>query len=425
MTDINIEDEEEFVSFDVEAMFPSVPVDLAKDIIMERWDEIKIHAPMDRETFDGILHFCLTSGYYIFDGVVYKQVNGLAIGSSLPPIVAELVLDHVFGLLDLCFGKNDIKFKVKYVDDSLFILKSRYFNDVLKFVNSFHSRLRFTYEKSMTNINFLDMTILRDANNQIKFKHYKKDTYTGRLINSYFNTPSHFKRNTAINILGKWLENSDSSFHNDLIIEFRSLLKKNCYNSSFAESVIKHTLKKKEENNVNNKTRTQSSNINCKIKYFRLPFVNQGSMFLKKQLENLDPSIKIAFGNVNTLKSQNLFSCMKDSIPLQKRSEVIYSIPCCDCKGIYVGETSQYVRNRMYSHKSNVKNKDDNSTALACHVHTKGHEVNFGGVSILAYEKNTMRRKIREAVEIISCKEAINFRKDSEDMYTFYAHLLR
>ena len=45
------------MSFDVEAMFPSVLVDLAKDIIMERWDQIKIHAPMDRETFDGILHF--------------------------------------------------------------------------------------------------------------------------------------------------------------------------------------------------------------------------------------------------------------------------------------------------------------------------------------------------------------------------------
>ena len=43
---------------------------------------------------------------------------------------------------------------------------------------------------------------------------------------------------------------------------------------------------------------------------------------------------------------------------------------------------------------------------------------------MLAYEKNDLRRKIREVVEIMNNKETVNFKSDSGDMYTINAHVI-
>ena len=88
------------ISFDVEAMYPSIPVDVTIDVIMHRWDELNDNTPLDKDTFEAMLRFCLTSGYCQFENSIYEQVYGLAIGSSLSRIVVELVLDHIFDLMD-------------------------------------------------------------------------------------------------------------------------------------------------------------------------------------------------------------------------------------------------------------------------------------------------------------------------------------
>ena len=110
-------------------------------------------------------------------------------------------------------------------------------------------------------------------------------------------------------------------------------------------------------------------------------------------------------------------------MPLLKKSGVIYSIPGGDCPDAYVGETCQYLDKRLNSHKSDVRHNKD-TTALACHVAELNHKFNFNDVSVLAYEKNNVKRKIREVVEIINNSKSINFKSDSGDMQTFYAHVI-
>ena len=86
---------------------------------------------MNRGKFEEILLFCLTSGYCQYQGEIYSQKNGLAIGSALSPIIAELVLDHLFKEIDRVFKTDEIKFRIKYADDSFFILRSDVFDEVL------------------------------------------------------------------------------------------------------------------------------------------------------------------------------------------------------------------------------------------------------------------------------------------------------
>jgi len=114
-------------------------------------------------------------------------------------------------------------------------------------LNNFHSRLKFTRETSHTELNFLDITILRINDNKLLFRHYKKDMYTGRIINFHSNTPRHVKWNTACNILRRWLSFSDCSFHDDLILEFKILMASNCYNRGYVNLVVDYVF-----NNLHN-----------------------------------------------------------------------------------------------------------------------------------------------------------------------------
>ena len=160
----------------------------------------------------------------MFEGKYYNQKNGPAIGSSLSPIVAEIVMDKLFNQLEKEFNEAVVKFKVKYVDETFFILKREKFDDLCKFLNDFHPRIRITFENPMKQLNFLNLTILRNEDDTFSFRHYKKDTFSGRMINFYSNSPTHFNFNTYRNILSKWLSNLDSMFHEKLIHEFRQMM---------------------------------------------------------------------------------------------------------------------------------------------------------------------------------------------------------
>ena len=145
-------------------------------------------------------------------------------------------------------------------------------------------------------------------------------TYTGRLLN-YSNTPSHLKWNTFTNILKRCLDTFDPVFHDEFILKFKDLMKKNCYNGKYVDSFMNYVFRK------NFNQRTEKS----RVIYNKLPFVNGGCNVIKNYLENLDPKIKIALSNYNVLKNQ-IFSKLKDQAPLTKNLRVVYKISCRDCQ---------------------------------------------------------------------------------------------
>ena len=80
-------------SYDVSALFTLVPVDPALNIIRDLLD--KDHTLKDRTVLavsDIILlfEFCLTNTYFSFQDQFYELVEGVAMGSPVSPIVANL-----------------------------------------------------------------------------------------------------------------------------------------------------------------------------------------------------------------------------------------------------------------------------------------------------------------------------------------------
>lgn len=135
------------------------------------------------------------------------------------------------------------------------------------------------------------------------------------------------------------------------------------------------------------------------------------------QTENIKIAIK------NNKKGLNLFSKLKDKVPIKFRSNVVYSIECNSCGSVYVGQTSQWLTNRVALHKSDITKKRDRCS-LTEHALQNEHEINWENIKILETESNTKKRLILEMYQINKHKNTINKKSDTQKLSNIYTYLL-
>ena len=85
-------------SYDVSALFTSVPVDPALKIIkdlLEKDHTLKEMTVLAVSDIILLLEFCLKNTYFSFQDQFYEQVEGAAMGSSVSPIVANLYMEYL------------------------------------------------------------------------------------------------------------------------------------------------------------------------------------------------------------------------------------------------------------------------------------------------------------------------------------------
>ena len=85
-------------SYDVSALFTSVPIDPALKIIKDLLDKdttLKERTVMEVGEIILLLEFCLKNTYFSFQGQFYEQVEGTAMGSPVRPIVANLYMEFL------------------------------------------------------------------------------------------------------------------------------------------------------------------------------------------------------------------------------------------------------------------------------------------------------------------------------------------
>ena len=107
-------------------------------------------------------------------------------------------------------------------------------------------------------------------------------------------------------------------------------------------------------------TPTPSSNITSQGKQhlpYKLPCLGRFSTVVQSKIRRLvnrycnDLDIKLVF---TTFKLRNLFS-VKDSVPRELRSRVIYRFTCACCNACYIGETGRHFSTRVREHLSSDK----------------------------------------------------------------------
>ena len=85
-------------SYDVSALFTLVPVDQALNIIkdlLEKDHTLKNMTVMGVNDIILLLEFCLKNTYFSFQDQFFEQVEGVAMGSPVSPIVANLYMEYL------------------------------------------------------------------------------------------------------------------------------------------------------------------------------------------------------------------------------------------------------------------------------------------------------------------------------------------
>ena len=94
---IKLEPGECLGSYDVSALFTSVPIDPALNIIKDLLDKdttLKERTVMEVSYIILLLEFCLNNTYFSIQDQFYEQVEGAAMGSAVIPIVANLYIEY-------------------------------------------------------------------------------------------------------------------------------------------------------------------------------------------------------------------------------------------------------------------------------------------------------------------------------------------
>lgn len=421
---INIEDDETLISFDVVSLFPSVPVNLALKIISEKWNILEGYTCIPKDFFLELVKFCIKdSRYFKYDEKFFEQTKGMPMGSPASPIIADIVMEE---LLDVSIKNMKTKPKIltKYVDDLFGIIRKDDIEDTLKTLNEFNRQIQFTMERECNNkLPYLDAVVLKHGN-RLLLDWYQKPMASGRLINFYSKHPRRIIINTATNFINRVLHISDREFHKTNLIKIRNILYKNDFPRHTVNYLITHVNDKKHSKNVE---KEKPPKIYKSVTY--IPG-------LSERIKNSDiynrEKVELALKTHNTVNK--IFSKTKSKLEKDEQSNLVYRIKCNGtktdiCQKTYVGTTKTKLKTRISSHRSDLKATDkplEQKTALANHCAVTGHLPDFNNVDVLVKENNYKRRYALEMLHIINepTERRLNYKIDTESCARIYRHTI-
>ena len=149
------------VSFDVVRLFTNIPlkesIDLAVSYILEGNKNLKL----SKTDLTKLFSIATSQTHFLFDGKVYDQIDGVAMGSPLAPVLANLFLGHYENIWLNKYQGPTVHFYRRYVDDTFCLFNTEH--DAISFfdfINSQHPSITFTMEKETNKVlAFLDICI--------------------------------------------------------------------------------------------------------------------------------------------------------------------------------------------------------------------------------------------------------------------------
>ena len=115
-----------------------------------------------------LLGFCLHNTYFSFQNKFYEQVEGVAMGSPISPIMANLYMEYFEGRA-IRSAANPPWVWYRFVDDTWVIQQQSSKQEFLDHINSKDPAIKFTIEGTQRNgaIPFLDTLLTLQADNSL------------------------------------------------------------------------------------------------------------------------------------------------------------------------------------------------------------------------------------------------------------------
>lgn len=415
MKNKTIPEDHVLVSLDVVSLYTNIPTELALEVVEKRWNILQAYTSLPLEEFLDAVRMTLTSTYFAYEEKFYRQVDGCAMGASISSVIAQLVLED---LEEAIISQLDFTppFFYRYVDDCILAIPNYKSDYILNKFNSYHPKLRFTIELQENNqINFLDMT-LHNEKGKIRTAWYTKHTWSGRYINFSSQHPVTQKKSVIAGLADRAIHLSDPEYRQKSIKKAKEALLLNNYPVKMIDSIFKKRIHR-----FYNESGVSSTRVRCQDKkYLTLPYVAGLSERIHNTFKNrYENKVTVSHRSFNLLGRN--FSNLKTPIPKGKRSNIVYEIPCKNCNGVYIGQTYQYLKNRLNGHRYDKKNK----TALTGHETEYKHKFDYDKTRILRTETNKKKREIYEMIYIQKNENAINSRTDTKNLSKIYYNLIK
>ena len=185
---------DKIVSFDVVSLYTNIPLAETIDIVVEDLyaEKSKKIPPVDKKVFKRLLQMA-TGGMFMYKDALYKQVDGVAMGSPLGPSLANFFLGHIE---ETKLFKDDNYYPIvylRYVDDIFAVFEEgTTYHPFFKLLNDQHKSLRFTVDEAEGSFPFLNVDIEINGNSVDTWV-FRKKTHTGVMLNLTAVVPNIWK----------------------------------------------------------------------------------------------------------------------------------------------------------------------------------------------------------------------------------------
>ena len=381
------------ISFDVTNLFTSVPAKEASTLAVNLIKSSGGDEKMLKE-IKLLLDLCIEQNYFLFNGKFYKQSSGLAMGSPLSPILAEIFMNEFEHKLFDCKHPllSNICYWYRYVDDIICLWTGtlRQLNTFMSFINSLHQSIEFTLEYGGHKINFLDLNI-DISTGKHEFSIYRKPTFTDVIIP--INSNHHRIHKTAslksmVNRLTS-ISMSQDNFNKELNT-IKYIAQQNGFDPKLIDKLIERSNKKQAINFI---TSIQADTENPS-RWCKLPFIPH----LSYKLSNIIQNAKVSFYNPLSV-GKILFNTKDKYDDLQKCG--VYQLKCDNCETKYIGQTGRNFNVRMKEHRRCFLNNDE-SSGIAKHLCDENHWCNFEPKILHCIDKGR-KMDFLEQFEIVNC----------------------
>ena len=169
------------VSVDVKSLFTSIPLQLALDCTENAIRNSTVELPLPTDDIMDLINLCLTSTYFQYNGKLYKQLHGTAMGSPVSVVGAEIVTQNIEEQA-LATYKRTVPLWLRYVDDTFTAVHKEGIDDFHEHLNRQNADIQFTKEiEENSKIPFLDCLVTCD-NKKPRNDYLQKLTDTYRPI---------------------------------------------------------------------------------------------------------------------------------------------------------------------------------------------------------------------------------------------------
>ena len=404
---------DKIVSFDVVSLYTNIPLMETIDLIVESlYSEKSVKVPpVDKTVFRELLRIA-TGGMFLYKDTLYKQVDGVAMGSPLGPSLANFFLGHIE---EQKLFKNDTFYPIvylRYVDDIFAVFENgTTFHPFFNLLNSQHANLKFTVEEAEGSFPFLDVNIEINGNSVDTWV-FRKKTHTGVMLNFSAVVPSFWKTGLIHCLLNRAkVICSSQEFFNREVEKLRRLFMANGYPKSFFDKTLDRFLAGRVK--VTEEVSDQDE-VPEKRYTFGVPYLGNASRHYKKKVASLiKEHLGVDISPYDTSCKVSEFFSLKSITPFALKARLVYKFTCLrDSDTYYIGKTKRHLVTRVKEHvtpkvspKSEIKNH-----IFECNS-CKNAQLSTSNFRILKQCKNDYSARISEALLLKKFHPKLNTQK--------------